>query len=101
MWCVDLYLASTDFVSENIDCNEEKTSNAQKHTEGEMVINSVNFSFYTDIIDKRFVIYCLLDFDDGKQESANISESSTNEVEREESGDSPTEDCSEGEIKVI
>lgn len=55
MWCVELYLASTDIVSENIDCKEEKRSITPKHTEGKMVINSVNLSFYTDIIDKGFI----------------------------------------------
>lgn len=97
--CVNLYLASTDTVLGNIDSNEEKRSITQKHTEGKTVINSVNVSFYTDIIDKRCIIYCLLDIEDGEQESAIISGSSTNENKREESGDVPHEDHSEGKTK--
>ncbi|CAG01430.1 unnamed protein product, partial [Tetraodon nigroviridis] len=57
-----------DTVLGNIDSNEEKRSITQKHTE---------------------------DIEDGEQESAIISGSSTNENKREESGDVPHEDHSE------
>lgn len=61
-----------------------------------MTINSVNLSFYTDIIDKIFLNYYLLDSEDGEQESANISLSSTNDNKQEESGVAPNEDRSDG-----
>lgn len=85
-------------VLENIDCKEEQRSITQIHTEGKMVINLINLSFYTDIIDKKFIYY-LLDIEDG-EESANVSGSSTNENKREESGVAPNEDHSEGKIEI-